>query len=514
MQSIATKYVSGFVLTGVMIAATGLATGSALATVLATFVGFFTFGAAAGVLTISVTEDLRRQTLSLVDGDLGREVFSPRSDEFGDLYEAVNQLRLSLRARIDESEKSRVEAKGAKEKAEELAARQKEKKQVLSGHVDNLLGAMRRFAGGDLSVRAHAEADGDIGRLFEGFNEAVGKMQETLSQVAEAIATANSTAKQVSASVEQLSDGAQRQSSQAEEVAAAMEEMARTTEGNSKAVAQTDDLARKNRQTARENGEVVLKAVGKIEEIGEVFGRSAEQVEKLRAASEEIGRFVETINEIAEQTNLLALNAAIEAARAGEEGKGFAVVAEEVQDLAREASAAASEIAGKIDRVQDQTHKVARSMEAGQKEVSAGIELAENAREAFGEIVDGTERIGDQVEEIAAATEEQSTTSEEVSRNAESISASARQNAKATRDISEATEELHRASGDAQRLVERFTLGEEAEVSGPVSSRDVGRSSGEEESEKQFPPRDQFPQGNELSNGKPGEDLPRKDPST
>lgn len=477
MKSFATKYVAGYVLTGTMIVATGLATRSALATVVATFVGFFTYGSIVGVLTISAVEDLRRQTLSLVDGDLSREVSSPRSDEFGDLYEAVNRLRLSLRTRIDEAEESRGEARKAKEKAEELAARQKEKKQALSGHVDDLLDAMQRFADGDLSAQVHSRAEGDIGRLFEGFNRAVGGIRETISQVAEAVSTADATAERVSASVEQLSDGAQKQSSQAEGVAVAMEEMARTTESNSKRVTQTSDLARRNRQTALENGEVVLRAVGKIEEIGKIFGRSADHVEELRTASKKISRVVETVNEIAEQTNLLALNAAIEAARAGEEGEGFAVVAQEVQDLAGEATAATKEIANRIDRVQEQTRQVARSVEAGQKEASAGIELAEEAREAFEEIVDGTETISDQVEEIAAATEQQSSTSEGVSQNADSILAAAQQNAEATCNIAEAIEELRGASGDARRLITQFTLGDGAEVSKDGSPARKGRSS-------------------------------------
>ena len=127
MQSFAIKYVGGYLVTGIMIGATGLATGSALATTVATFVGFFTYGSLVGTLTITALKDLRSQTLSLVDGNLGQEVSSPRRDEFGDLYGAVDELRRSLRSRIEEANERQAEAKSAKEETERLAARQREK---------------------------------------------------------------------------------------------------------------------------------------------------------------------------------------------------------------------------------------------------------------------------------------------------------------------------------------------------------------------------------------------------
>ena len=74
-------------------------------------------------------------------------------------------------------------------------------------------------------------------------------------------------------------------------------------------------------------------------------------VERLQAASQQVGEVIALITKIARQTHLLALNATIEAERAGEAGKGFAVVADEVKELAGQTATATEEIDRTIEAV-------------------------------------------------------------------------------------------------------------------------------------------------------------------
>ena len=90
-------------------------------------------------------------------------------------------------------------------------------------------------------------------------------------------------------------------------------------------------------QSAAEAADVAAAAVTDAADVNRT-------VERLEAASEQVGDVVGMITKIARQTHLLALNATIEAQRAGEAGKGFAVVADEVKDLARQTADATEQI--------------------------------------------------------------------------------------------------------------------------------------------------------------------------
>ncbi|MCS3756155.1 methyl-accepting chemotaxis protein [Salinibacter ruber] len=388
---------------------------------------------------------------------------------------------------MKKAESATEEAKAQKEETEEMAERLKRQKDsveeqveeatqelqaqkdALAEHAGRMLKAMNRFADGDLRVRVRTDREDEIGDLFDGFNRAVGSVQETLRDVKETTEQTKSTADQISASSEQMAASAEEQSAQSEEVAAAVEELNQTIGENAKSVQSVADAANDGTRQAEKGQEVVSEATAKIKEIAADVQDTADTIGRLQDSSDQISTVVETIDEIAGQTNLLALNAAIEAARAGgdgtgsETGQGFAVVAEEVRELADETDQATSEISSIIEEVQSEIDKAVQAARRSSSNAEEGIDLSEKASETLGEIVSSIERVEQKADEIAAASEEQSTTSEEIARSVQSISTAAQQSAAGVTKVSDTAGQLEGITGKLQRRLQSFTVEERSE---------------------------------------------------
>ncbi|WP_263792523.1 methyl-accepting chemotaxis protein [Salinibacter sp.] len=389
------------------------------------------------------------------DGNLDVEVPVRADDEIGELAGGFNEMIRDIRTTQEalEDEKASVERR-----VEEAVRESEQQKERLQESVDTMLAAIGRFADGDLTVRLPTGRDGAIGRLFEGFNEAVAGLRSIVERVREAAGSTASATEQISASSEQMAASAEEQSAQAEEVAAAVEQLNQTINGNARSVQKTAEVAQAGGETARQGGETVREATSQMEGIASAIENTTETIERLGTYGDEIGQVVDRIDEIADQTNLLALNAAIEAARAGEEGKGFAVVAEEVRELAEEADAATDEIAGMMDEVREEIDGAVGTARQSSQRAEKGLELAGEAGAAIEEIVTAISEVEERAEEIAAASEQQSTTSEEIARSVESISTAAQESAAGVTQVSDTAGRLERLSTELEETVQQFNI--------------------------------------------------------
>jgi len=143
---------------------------------------------------------------------------------------------------------------------------------------------------------------------------------------------------------------------------------------------------------------------------------ASSQIGTLKAASEQIGSVMGTIQAIADQTKLLALNATIEAARAGEAGRGFAVVAAEVKELSEQTTAGTDQIRGQIEAMQ---HETSEALKVIQSITSVITELDEHAMAVAGAMTEHQAAAA----EIARAISGVSEASESTETSARSIEA-------------------------------------------------------------------------------------------
>ena len=392
-------------------------------------------------------------------GDLDAHVDVHQKDEIGQLADAFNDMIAAQRSFTETIEGERETAETAQREAAELQQRAESDRVYLQDRfkeIDRVIGAVTE---GDLTQSLDVnDASDDVGALMNRINTMIGDLNGLITQVQTSSASLADASSSVSASAEQMAAGAHEQAQQTAVVASAVEEMSVTANTSAQNAEHASGVSTEATQLAAQGEEVFEQTTESMTRIAEIVRASAESVATLGASSAQIGEIVNVIDDIAGQTNLLALNAAIEAARAGEHGRGFAVVADEVRKLAERTSQATEEISAMIRRIQTETKEVVTSMEKGNAESEAGLQLAGDAAVLLSRII---ESIGDMrkgIDHISKASDEQAQTSAEVARSVESIAAVSNETSEATVSLAQTAESMTQQV-DAQRaVINRFRV--------------------------------------------------------
>ncbi|MFZ7104743.1 MAG: methyl-accepting chemotaxis protein [Peptococcaceae bacterium] len=157
----------------------------------------------------------------------------------------------------------------------------------------------------------------------------------------------------------------------------------------------------------------LINVSSKMDSEAEKITESLNSSQELKAATDKIGSFVETIKHISGQTNLLALNAAIEAARAGDQGRGFAVVAQEVRKLAEESRNAVETIRDLIDEIYQVVAEIGPSLQIltgelieNRKMIGKVSQTAVQEKEAVNAINNTLEQINFKSKELVKSIQE------------------------------------------------------------------------------------------------------------
>ncbi len=193
--------------------------------------------------------------------------------------------------------------------------------------------------------------------------------------------------------------------------------------------------------------------------VGTILAAVGEMLEQFRSVKAEMGRLetvaagIASISQailgISEQTNLLALNAAIEAARAGDQGRGFAVVADEVRRLAEQSRGQVGETIRRVEEMQTTFSRIATTVDALDRHVTAVTQSADAAQEALGKVIDAFQVQAGVVAQASQGIDQVSRRVESMASQVHSVVAVAEENAASAEEVTAALEDL---DGVAARL--------------------------------------------------------------
>lgn len=341
-----------------------------------------------------------------------------------------------------------------------------------------LASVVKAIAEGELKdVEIKLNSKDEIGQLYhsikvmtQNLRDLLGNIQNVstilASQSAQLSKTTDETTQSLTQVVTTINEMAQGNSDQAALIQSTTEAIGKVNNIVSNATSETESAADKAKETlelAREGQKAIERQSQKIEENNKYTTFAGESIQELVAMAEEIRDIVAVINSIAGQTNLLSLNASIEAARAGEAGRGFAVVAEEIRKLAEQSGSSTRKIEEIVNSINSKIEEVVNHMNLVKESMHIMESSAEDTRQSFNKIFDSVSRLAQIVHDVYNAFDDIKSQTCEVNDQAMNISSVVEEASASMQEIAASSEEqlasmetLAQSSGHLENIAQEL----------------------------------------------------------
>ncbi len=310
------------------------------------------------------------------------------------------------------------------------------------GHMEGFIGINR-----DITQRRQIEQE--LARRMKERTEELETLRRIIGQISNIAQRLGNTSEEMTDMSTQMATEAEQTSQQVALVSSNSQQISQHTTAVSVSI---EEFAANIQETSRAVTHVTAMMTNALN----LVSAANTAITDLETQSQEIGKISAMITSIAQQTRLLALNATIESARAGDAGQGFKVVAGEVKELARETSAAAEDIAKKIDQIQVGSQETASAVTEVLKIIHQVSEISNTIAAGMAEQTHVTQEIARNVTNAAQG-------SQGITHAIADIASVSRGAATRASNIQDEAQELSSLAEQLRQLVRELHLGIEDE---------------------------------------------------
>jgi methyl-accepting chemotaxis protein WspA len=310
----------------------------------------------------------------------------------------------------------------------------------------------------DLTARVPIETKDELGKLAEGINSVIARIQVIITKVRESSLKVLSAASEIAATARQQEATVHSLNSATTEIAASVREISATGKELSGTMNEVNSRS-SHAVSLADSGRTRLGAMEQtMQRLVESTGSISSKLAIIREKADNINVVVTTITKVADQTNLLSINAAIEAEKAGEYGRGFLVVAREIRRLADQTAVATLDIESMVRLMQDAVSAGVMQMDKFSDEVRSGVGKVSEINGQTGEIIGEVNGLGERFQLVNEGMRNQAIGAEQINEAMGNIAGNVRATASSLEEFNKTTTYLRDSIEQLSQEISQFKV--------------------------------------------------------